>query len=370
MIVDKGLAPVHRQADMKATPPAHSSLQRPTVWVLKGLRAGDTAQAMDLALQLGARVEARQLQFNATSVVPNWLLGARVSHLTVQARAGLSPPWPDAVVATGRRTAAVALWIKHQSGGRTRLIQIGRPRMNLDRFDLVLTTPQYGLPQGGNVVELPLPITLPKSAAAQDLADFEKAWQHLPRPWLLAVVGGQKFPLRLGAEQLAGFGAALAARRQRSGGSVMLVDSPRSPAGALAVVAAQLGGPLWHYHRGQGPNPYGAALALCDVLAVTSDSASMLADMVATGKPTFVFRLPRAAYAPRWQAATGPLAALAARGILHAPRDVDGLVAALIQRGVVADLASGQEAAGGGFADEQAAVVERVKRLVWGGAAT
>jgi mitochondrial fission protein ELM1 len=118
---------------------------RPAIWVLKGVRAGDTAQAMDLALQLGGRVEGKQLAFNAFHNIPNWLLGARVSQLTQDAKKLLHPPWPDLVVATGRRTAPVALWIKTQSQGKTKLVHIGRPRMALSRFDLVLTTPQYGL---------------------------------------------------------------------------------------------------------------------------------------------------------------------------------------------------------------------------------
>jgi uncharacterized protein len=88
---------------------------RPLIWVLKGLRAGDSAQAMELALQLGGRVEGKQLTFNHSHALPNWMLGARVSHLTAEARALLRPPWPDLVVATGRRTSPVAQWIKQQS---------------------------------------------------------------------------------------------------------------------------------------------------------------------------------------------------------------------------------------------------------------
>ena len=40
----------------------------------------------------------------------------------------------------------------------TRLVQIGRPRADLDGFDLVVTTPQYRLPERPNVLHLALPL--------------------------------------------------------------------------------------------------------------------------------------------------------------------------------------------------------------------
>ena len=38
----------------------------------------------------------------------------------------LQRPWPDLVIATGRRTAPIASWIRKQSGGLTRTVQMGR----------------------------------------------------------------------------------------------------------------------------------------------------------------------------------------------------------------------------------------------------
>jgi mitochondrial fission protein ELM1 len=182
---------------------------RPLIWVLKGLRQGDTAQAMALALQLGGRVEGKQLAFNRWAALPNWMRGASVGHLTHESRQKLSPPWPDLIVATGRRTATVALWIKQQSGGRTKLVQIGRPRLPTDKFDLVVTTSQYGLPAAGNVMTLSLPFAIPKSVEADELQHFSTAWAALPKPWILAVIGGGKFPLRLNASDLADYGQLL-----------------------------------------------------------------------------------------------------------------------------------------------------------------
>jgi uncharacterized protein len=312
------------------------------IWVLKGLRAGDTAQAMELALRLGGRVETKQMTFNMTHVVPNYMLGARVSHLTPDAKQVLRPPWPDVVVATGRRTAPVAVWIKKQSHGKTKLLQIGRPRMALSGFDVVVTTPQYGLPAAPNVVTLAMPFANPKAVAPDALLHFETVWKDLPRPWLLAVVGGQKFPLRLDKAALTHFGQALQRRADIIGGSVILLDSPRSPPGALEGIANELRVPHWQYKRGEGPNPYQAALQLCDELAVTSDSVSMTTEMLLTGKPAWIFRLAVSPLALQWSAQRGIAAFTAQQGIFTPPRNVDGFMQNLLDAKLVGDLISGE----------------------------
>ncbi len=201
---------------------------RPSIWVLKGVRAGDTAQAMDLALQLGGRVEGKQLSFNASHNIPNWLLGARVSQLTQDAKKLLHPPWPDLVVATGRRTAPVALWIKRQSQGKTKLVHIGRPRMALSEFDLVLTTPQYGLPELDNVVVMPVPFVSLKNVSEDQLQHFHSVWAHLPKPWILGVIGGGKFPIAMDDEALIGFGRALQKRAHANWVEVLFFSTRRA----------------------------------------------------------------------------------------------------------------------------------------------
>lgn len=313
-------------------------LARPLIWVLKGMRAGDTAQAMALALQLGGRVEAKQLAFTASHVLPNVLLGARVSHLTAAARLLMRPPWPDLVVATGKRTAPVALWIKQQSGARTKTVQLGRPRMRLAAFDLVVTTPQYGLPLRDNVAEMPLPFAIAKTVDAEALRSFGMLWKNLPRPHVLAVIGASKFPQRLTRYDLLRYAGLL--NRLAAGGSVILLDSPRSPASSMEIVRTALTVPHWAFRRGEGRNPYQPALALCDQLVVTSDSVSMVSEMLSTGKPTWVFRLPVSALAPRWSAKAGVGARLTEAGLLHPPRDVDGFMQQLLNKGMIGDLAS------------------------------
>lgn len=308
----------------------------PHIWVLLGARAGDNAQALELTRQLGGRVEQKQLSFNRWSGLPNFLLGGGFKTLATDAK--LVPPWPDVVIATGRRTAPVNLGIKEASAGRALSVQIGRPRMALERFDLVLSTPQYGLPQGPTVMPLVFPFARAKSVPVEALATFEKTWSSLPKPWVTGVIGAGKFPVKFGRAELDGFAAGLNALATRLGGSVILMDSPRSKAGAIQRVATLMKVPHWLWTRGSGDNPYQAALALSDRFAVTSDSVSMVSEMVQTGKPVHVHHLSVSDLVPRWSVEAGLMSDLARKGIFSPPRNLQAFLAALSKMGWIGDL--------------------------------
>ena len=312
-------------------------MPEPSIWVLCGVRMGDTAQALELARQVGGSVTPQRLGFTSLHQLPNWLLGNTIRHLDAKSRALLVPPWPDLIIATGKRTAPVSAWIKEQSGGKAVIVQLGRPRMALRHFDLIVTTPQYGLPDLSNVARIALPFAMPKSVPDSVLRHWKERWQGLPRPLIAAAIGASKFPLRLEAAQLDEFATALSALARREGGSALLFSSPRSDRGAVARVRSRIEGPCW-IQDGEGVgNPYQAGLTLADVFVVTGDSVSMASEMIATGKLTYIYPLPRWPTV-RWKADHGLVGKLAGRGILNPPRDVSGFVDGLIGAGLAADL--------------------------------
>lgn len=346
------------------------NILKPVIWILLGARAGDNAQAIELARRIGGTNDAKQLLFNKWSGLPNALLGAGFKTLAPAARKGLVAPWPDIVIATGRRTAPVNLAIKQASGGRTLAVHIGRPRMPLQHFDLVVTTPQYGLPPGPTVMELNFPFATAKPVAEEQIAEFLRTWGDLPRPWIAAVIGAEKYPVRFGHAELNGFAQAVNGLASRVNGSVILMDSPRSTQGAIASVAAHIAVPHWLWTRGQGENPYQAGLALADQFAVTSDSVSMVSEMVQTGKPTHVYDLPIARHLPSWSARSGFAALLARQGWFSPPRSVAAFRRNLEDHGWIGNLQEGIAPAKPFSAtDEHAAAVARVIALWCGRAA-
>jgi mitochondrial fission protein ELM1 len=130
-------------------------MSSPRIWVLLGPRTGDNNQALALAEALGLPFETRTLAYNPLQALSVWL-PPTAATLDRESRRRLNAPWPDLVIAIGRRSVPVARWLKRKSGGRAKLVRIGHPRIDPGLFDLVITTRQYPVPPGDNVLLLPL----------------------------------------------------------------------------------------------------------------------------------------------------------------------------------------------------------------------
>lgn len=314
------------------------SQAKPVIWVLEGLKAGDNAQARELAARVGGHIETRKLRYNnklrkapkndRLRKVPDSILEGSLETLDRDASDPLAAPWPDLVVGVGRISVPIARWIKKQSGGRTRLVQIGNPRTRLDLFDLVITTPQYGLPAAPNVIELALPIT--PRATVVETEKWRNELANLPEPKIAVLVGGPMKRLSMGQREITRLAQGAAALAQELGGSLVVIGAPRTPAGLVESMAPMLNVShrIFPWKAGEA-NPYRAALRIAARFIVTSDSVSMLAEALDTGKPVDVFRLPyRSPFRlplRRW-----PFRWLVGKGLLATKRNVDAFIDRLV----------------------------------------
>ena len=253
--------------------------QAPRIWVLMGHRRGDNNQLLALAEGLGLPFETRTVEYRWMSRVRWKIFRSSAGHLKPASRRWLEPPWPDLVIGIGQRTVSVARWIRKQSGGRTRLVRLGHPRAPNRLFDLVITTRQYPVPTGANVLTLPLAMNRFR-AAPEPTAD-EQAWLDAkPRPHLLLSLGGTAPMWQLDIAALRDAAGRLAKRAAKTGGTLIVVGSPRTPSEAYDVIP-------------NAPNVaiadkdvrYPVLLADGDEHFVTADSVSMISEAVVTGKP-------------------------------------------------------------------------------------
>jgi len=263
----------------------------PIIWCLLGKKAGDNTQVRALAAELGVPCIEKHILARPWELWTHLLLGATLAGIDRGASSSLTAPWPDLVISAGRRNEPVARWIRKQSGGRTRLVHIGRPWAPLDCYDLIISTPQYFLPRQPSVLCNTLPLSrLQRPALEHAARQLLPQIEHLPPPWTVVLVGGNSgrfvfTPAK--AERLARLAGRLAAA---GGGSLLVTDSPRTPKRAGDALQAAL--PLPHYyHRwgGGGANPYLGLLAVADAFVVTGESMSMLAEAAAMGKPLAIF---------------------------------------------------------------------------------
>lgn len=257
------------------------STRYPRIWILLGNRRGDNNQLLALAEGLGLPFETRGLSYRKLWSLLLKLFPTRPMLLTGNARQELRPPWPDVVIGIGRRSVAVSRWIRNASGGRTKIVRLGNPRADSKLFDLVITTPQYPVPGGANV--LILPVSMGRYRKAPKPAAEETGWlQALSRPHLLVSVGGRTRYWVQPAEVLTNAVKQLSAKAQAAGGSLIVATSPRtSPQTVSAIVTCGAQCEIVE----DGRIRYPVLLADADEHYVTADSVSMISEAVLTGKP-------------------------------------------------------------------------------------
>ncbi|TVQ38543.1 MAG: nucleoside-diphosphate sugar epimerase [Geminicoccaceae bacterium] len=261
------------------------------VWGLLDDRIGHQQQVRGVVRALGAPHRLIDLHYRLNLGPCDQLPLGLILHLTAETRARLQPPWPDLVVAAGRRTAPVARWIKRASGGHSFLVQLMRPA-RLQGLDLVAIPAHDAPPTRGNVVAT-LGAPHPFDRASLDAAkgDLPAGARALPPPRFAVLVGGPSGSVRFDAHDEARLIAELSALAAVARASLLITTSRRTPERLASALVDALAAPRFvHRFDGTAQNPLRAFLGAADRVVVTADSASMLSEAAATGRPVHVFR--------------------------------------------------------------------------------
>ena len=356
------------------------------IWLLMGDKLGDNAQVEIIAQTLGRPVARKLLSLQEPYVFGKPRFQPSLHHLDRKRSASLSPPWPDLIITAGRRPAMAALWVKQQSGGRTKLALIGRPKRWLERFDLVISTVQNRLPERANILRLDLPLMRVDTAAAAAAASkLAPQLADLPRPLVALMVGGATEPFALGAAEARQTLLAAGDWAARQGGTLYVSTSRRTSSEACDALAAALpaGARLYRWRTNDETNPYLGLMGLADQFVVTGDSTSMMVEIARLGRPLAIADLPlRASLRTRLQQALarklhpasfgdpkgGRLEslgnALYRLGLVGYSRDLTAVHRLLIERGLAARLGDPFPTAGHPLDDELPRVMDRIKTLL------
>jgi mitochondrial fission protein ELM1 len=280
--------------------------QRPrSVWVFKCHRPGDHAQSIALADALGWPYAVKEMKFLPHEIYFALRGEATLAGIDRRRSSPLEPPWPDLIILAGRQNETPAKWVRKQSGGRTRIVVIGRYWTPADRLDLVVTPPQFRLREHPHVLINDFPL---HQVTREKLDEAAGIWRPrlagLPHPWIALIVGGSSGPYVFSRETARRLGHEASEFARAHGGSLLVTTSPRTSRSAMAALDAAIEVPHQFYRwRPNDPdNPYIGYLALADRFIVTADSLSMLAEACASGRPVFMFEFgggPAAMHGPR-----------------------------------------------------------------------
>lgn len=257
-----------------------------TAWILSDGKPGHENQSLGIAESLGLTAEIKR-------IAPRGFFVALAPFCPIDPREArrLSPPFPDLLIAAGRRTIPYLRHLRRASEGRTFTVYLNAPASGLATADIIVAPRHDGL-RGANVIAPLTPANrLTPALLAKTRADPDPRIAALPAPRVALLIGGDSRHYRFSErnmEKLAAIAGALA----DEGWSVMATVSRRTPAKLVAAISKALAQArisptfLWD---GEEPNPYLSFLACADAFLVTADSVNMVAEAASTGAPVHVF---------------------------------------------------------------------------------
>lgn len=253
-------------------------------WVITEGMIGTQNQCVGVAEALGLTPEIKQISLRQPWKTLTPWLGFEMAYSFTPA---LTAPYPDIVIASGRKAIAAARYIKKKSGNKTFTVQIQDPKTSAKQFDLV-AVPFHDNFRGDNVIVTHgAPNRLTAEKLAQAKQNFASLFESMKPPRVAVLIGGNsrthKLTPAITGKMVKQLGALDA--------SLMITASRRTGEDNLKTIQTALSTPDNYIWDGTGENPYFSMLAWADYIIVTSDSTSMLSDAGTTGKPVYVVDL-------------------------------------------------------------------------------
>jgi uncharacterized protein len=256
-------------------------------WILTDGKAGDDIQCLGVAERLGHTPQTRHISPRRPW---SWLMpwgSIDPAEHPRHPQSPIAPPFPDLVIASGRRTIPYLRLIKKLNPA-TFTVFLKDPRTGASTADLIWV-PEHDRLRGSNVLST---LTSPHRITPEGLAKARStppAWlATLPSPRAAVLLGGDSAHHTYTPKDIGQLLDRLE-NLSRSGVSLAITASRRTPPAlrdAATALAHCTNGWMWD---GTGGNPYLPLLACCDCIVTTSDSVNMVGEAVSTGKPVFVF---------------------------------------------------------------------------------
>lgn len=267
----------------------------PLTWVVLGDKPGDNAQVESIVQALPWQCERRHIQVLDEFIFGKPRVGPTLYHIDRERSDPLEPPWPDLILTSGRRPANVAMWIREQSGGRTRIVFIGKPSSMPEDYDLIIYSAEHQFPPLPNLQPITLPLMrVDEAQVAAAASEWQERFADLPRPLTAFLVGGPTGPFLFNAAATRRLQSVINQVIEETGGTAYITTSRRTPPAVVEALQSALpaSARLFSWSADASDNPYRALLGLADGFVVTGDSISMMVEVVRLRKPLAILGLP------------------------------------------------------------------------------
>ena len=259
-----------------------------TIWTLTDGKIGDRVQCAGVAAGLGGDIVEKAVRLRPPFewLAPYGPIDPRDSP--DKSESVIAPPFPDILIASGRRAVPYARAVKRKSGGATFVVLLKDPRVRA-RFADLIWAPLHDRREGANVLAT---MTSPHGLAAKiadAAANPAPAIASCPKPMLGVVLGGPSGGARYDTASASALAAQIAAA-MKDFASLAITPSRRTPSEFVKALRAALGDHAFYFWNGEGENPYTDILGNAASLIVAADSHNMMSEAAAAGVGVYAWR--------------------------------------------------------------------------------
>ena len=254
-------------------------------WVIIDDKTGNANQAIALAEAMKLNYKIKHLKYNFLAKLPNWLKFDSLLGINLKKSSKLDESYPDLVISSGRKSAAVSNYIK-KINPKTFTVHLMHPDLPFKNFDLV-ALPFHDLTEKYVDVQ-----TITYTVGAPSYQDPEilktaatkfKTSLKLKEPFVSLIIGGKTKSGNYSLEELENLVKKANDLTAKLKGSLLVTTSRRTDELAAASLIKQISVPYffydWHTENSK-KNPYLSFLGMSDYFIVTGDSVSICSEVI------------------------------------------------------------------------------------------
>ncbi|MCC8369839.1 MAG: mitochondrial fission ELM1 family protein [Rickettsia endosymbiont of Stiretrus anchorago] len=286
------------------------------IWVLTDSRTGNNHQAIALAEKLSEEYTVIRLEYNCLAKLPNFLLKYYPAHIKKEILQDImAKPLPSIIITAGRRTAALAFYLKKKLKKEIKLIQIMQPNLSYEAFEAVilpyhdqrhceatkwlwqsqdfftrLLRQCYAFPRNDNIIPINGAINNVTAKFATAEAELQKHYPKLEQ-FIALIIGGNNKKFNFTEKEAIHFSSLLKRIYDNQKIPFFISFSRRTPDTVKSIIKNNMPASTIIYDptTDTGVNPYIAMLASAKYIISTADSISMCSEAASSGKPLYIF---------------------------------------------------------------------------------
>ncbi len=265
-------------------------------WIIIDDKAGNANQAIAVAKAMGSSYETKKLVYNFLASLPNRLKFDSLMGIDFSHSSSLEPPYPDLVISSGRKTAAVSNYIKLHSP-KSFVVHLMNPDLDFNKFDLVCLPLHDKSPKHDKYKNIfytiGAPAFLDKIKIEQEGERLKQDLRDLNGPFICLMIGGKTKVGEYSQKELSWLVTKANALAKSVNGSLLITTSRRTNQNISQALQDNITVPYFLYNWHQPSiqyNPYLGYLSLSDYFIVTGDSVSICSEVLGSGKPVYIYR--------------------------------------------------------------------------------